>query len=74
MGRVSLDNVKEVCTYHPPSREQWAAFERIEYEAVAFITTILEVCPESADRSDAIRKVREARMAADVSIALKGII
>lgn len=58
--------------YHPPSEGDKERYEKITAAAKAFALVILETCPPSADRSDAIRKVREARMTANASIACKG--
>jgi hypothetical protein len=38
-----------------------------------FAEVILANCPSGADRSDAIRKIREARMTANAAIALNGL-
>lgn len=64
-----LDNWFE---YHAPTPEQKAAYEVIRAEARNFADVLLMWCPSSADRTDAIRKVREAVMIANASIACGG--
>lgn len=64
--------LEELFTYHPPAPGDKERYERITAAARAFAEVILEECPPSADRSAAIRKVREARMTANAAIACKG--
>jgi hypothetical protein len=59
-------------TYHPPIDDQAARYESIRGEAHAFARTIFVLCPPSADRTDAIRKLREVVMIANASIACGG--
>jgi hypothetical protein len=66
------DLIDFLFTYHPPSEGDKDRFDRLTAAAKAFALVILEVCPASADRSAAVRKVREARMTANSSIACKG--
>lgn len=66
------DLIDFLFTYHPPEPGDKDRYDKITAAAKAFAIVILETCPASADRSDAIRKVREARMTANASIACKG--
>lgn len=72
MGTINIDNVREVFTYHQPDTMQIAAISAIREDAIRLATTILASAPDCADRSAAIRKVREAMMTANASIVLKG--
>lgn len=74
MALVSLENVDEVVRYHAPDQGQINAHEVLAQSAENFIRAILEMCPPCADQTAAIRKVREAKMTASASIALKGMI
>jgi hypothetical protein len=74
MGQVTKDNVEDVIIYHKPDEDAVAAISRIRERAEAFIRIILTDCPNCADSSAAIRKVREAMMTANASIVLKGLI
>ena len=75
MGAVTEENVDEIMTYHPPPSEARAAKHKtVNAAAEVFARVLLEQCPECADRSSAIRAVREARMWANSAIALRGLV
>jgi hypothetical protein len=69
MSSEQLDNW---FTYHAPSSDDLVAYERLRNSAKEFAKAINDLCPESADKTTAIRKVREATMTANASIACKG--
>jgi len=56
-------------TYHPPTPDQIARYNKLRLAARDFAVVILEETPKSADQSAAIRKVREAVMTANAAIA-----
>ena len=66
--------LEEVFTYHAPSEEQIKSMAKIRQFALDLADTILDECPACADRTTAIRKVREAVMTANAAIVLKGIV
>lgn len=59
-------------TYHDASPDQVTKYQSIRAAARALAEAILINAPSSADRSDAIRKVREAVMVANAAIACGG--
>jgi hypothetical protein len=59
-------------TYHAPSGDDLVAYEKLRNSAKDFAKAINDLCPESADKTAAIRKLREATMTANASIACKG--
>jgi hypothetical protein len=67
MSNVDLE---KIFSYQPPKGDQPARYEKIRAAAKLFAAVILECTPESADQTAAIRKVREAVMTANASIAL----
>jgi hypothetical protein len=69
MSSEQLDNW---FTYHAPSIDDLVAYEKLRNSAKEFAKAINDLCPESADKTTAIRKVREATMTANASIACKG--
>lgn len=71
---VTKANVKEVFTYHAPSPEQVEKMERIREAAIELAQAILDCVPDSADKSAALRQVREARMTANAAIVLNGMV
>jgi hypothetical protein len=66
--------VEEIFTYHEPTFDQVAAMEQIRLAAKALANVIIEQCPASADRTTAIRKIREAVMTANASLVLDGLV
>lgn len=68
----STDYINEVFQYHSPDEDQRKAYELLREKARDFASAISTLCPTSADRSDALRKLRECVMTANASIALKG--
>jgi hypothetical protein len=69
---MTHDQIENWFTYHAPSGDDQVAYEKLRSAARSFASAINELCPESADKTAAIRKVREAAMTANASIACKG--
>lgn len=66
--------LRSLFTYHPPRDEgQVAAYGRIREAGFQLAKAILESVPRGADRSTAIRQVREAVMTANAGIANDGL-
>jgi hypothetical protein len=59
-------------TYHSPTPEQLPKYLAIREAAKKFAEVIVENTPPSADQTAAVRKVREATMTANQSIACNG--
>lgn len=59
-------------TYHSLTGGQLEAYDAIRRAGRLLATTIGRNCKPSADRSAALRMVREAVMTANVSVALEG--
>jgi len=59
----------DLFTFHPPTPEQVEAYQGIRQMARVLAGTIWSLCPPGPDRTAAIRKVREAVMTANASIA-----
>ena len=66
---MNLDNIFK---YHQPTADDTVAYEKLRSSAKQFAQAIVELTPECADQTAAIRKVREAVMTANAAIALKG--
>lgn len=57
-------------SYHRPTPEQQAKYERVNASCKALCELILEVCPEANDDRDAaIRALRRLRMDINLTIA-----
>jgi len=69
----SAEILAELFTYHPPTELTLPKFAAINQAAKNFAEVILQNCPASADRSAAIRLIRDARMTANAAVALNGL-
>ena len=71
---VAIDDATLVnwFTYHKPEGDQAKRYEEIRTAAAGFAKVIVDNTPASADQTAAIRKVREAVMTANASIACGG--
>lgn len=69
-NRITLENLDSAVFWHKPSGDKPEKYEKIAHASKAFMQVILENAPDCADRSAALRCVREARMWANSSIAL----
>lgn len=65
-------NLDNVFSYHAPDSEQITKYQAIREAAKVFAQVVIENTPSSADQTAAIRKIREAVMTANASIALDG--
>ncbi len=67
-------DLENIFKYHAPAGDDPAHYEAIRSAGKAFAQAILDNTPRCADQTAAIRKVREAVMTANASIALKGTV
>lgn len=65
-------NLDDIFSYHAPEPGDAEKYEAIRGAAKDLARAIIDNTPGSADQTAAIRKVREAVMTANASIALKG--
>ena len=65
--------VAEFFKYHAPNAETLPKYAAINQAAKNFAEVILANCPRGADRSAAIRLLRDARMTANAAVALNGL-
>jgi hypothetical protein len=65
-------DIENLFTYHPPSRRQQEQYEAIRTAAKLMAHVIVVSVPNGADKSAAIRKLREAVMTANAAIATSG--
>lgn len=66
--------LNEIFTYHAPNEEQKEAYEQIRTAAKNLAFVMQEYCPVCADRTAALRLLRECVMTANASIALDGLV
>lgn len=58
-------------TYHAPNATQLPRYQELRNAGKALALAIARCCPPGADRSAALRKVREAVMTGNAAIALE---
>jgi hypothetical protein len=61
-----------VFTHHKATPEKLARYEAIHQAAKRFAEVLLDQVPESSDRSEALRLLREASMMACAAVSLDG--
>jgi len=66
-------DLENIFKYHAPVGDDPQKYEAIRTAGKAFAQAILDNTPKCADQTAAIRKVREAVMTANASVALKGV-
>ncbi len=59
--------------YHAPNEVTIPKYAAINQAAKNFAEVVLANCPRGADRSAAIRLIRDARMTANAAVALNGL-
>ena len=64
------EKVEQIVSYHKPDEAGIQAITNIRKATANLIGTILLNCPDSPDRSAAIRKARETMMTANASIVV----
>lgn len=69
---ISDESLTHWFTHHPPAGEQIRMYQAVRDAGLAFARVIRDACPPGPDTTAAIRKVREAVMTANASIACEG--
>lgn len=64
--------IEDLFMYHAPSPDMTAKFLPLRDAIVSAAIAINELCPPGADRTAAIRKLKEAHMTANAAIVLEG--
>jgi hypothetical protein len=62
------EQLNEWFRYHSPTKEQQEALDRLNAAALELCKAIMETTTPCADRSAAVRQVREAKMTAAAAI------
>lgn len=68
MDEFDLD---DIFSYHAPTGNQPERYDKVRVAAKTFAKVVLDNAPRSADRTTAIRKLRECVMTANAAIALE---
>lgn len=71
-SRFTDEVLEDIFSYHKPEADQLPKYEAIRDGAKEFAKCIRDNSPGSPDQTVALRKIREAVMIANASIALGG--
>ena len=66
---ISQADINNWFSYHAPVPEQLVAYNDIRQAAKIYAETVNKHVPDSADKTAAIRKIRESVMAANLAVA-----
>lgn len=66
--------LESVFTYHSPSPEQLPKYAAIREAAKVYAKVLFDNVPACADRTVALRLVRESVMTANAAVALNGLV
>ena len=66
---TTREDIENWFTYHPPKGDQIDRYQVIREEFKALAHTVADLTPVSPDQTVALRKLREACMAANQAIA-----
>lgn len=69
---LTKKDLDDIFSYHVPEPDQILKYQTIRDAAKVFAAVVLDNTPLSADQTVAVRKIREAVMVANASIALNG--
>lgn len=69
---MTNEQIEDIFTYHAPKPEQIEKYAKINEAFQSCAKVINEVMPAGAGATSAIRKLSEARMAANAAVALEG--
>jgi len=69
---ITQEHLENWFTYHSPTEEQLPKYKAIRDAGKQFAEVIVANTPASADQTAAVRKIREAVMTANQSIACGG--
>jgi len=69
---ITKANLENWFTYHSPTQDQLPKYQAIREAGKAFAEVVVANTPPSADQTAAVRKIREAVMTANQSIACGG--
>ena len=68
----TVEEIADIFTYHAPTPEQIPKYETLRSAARMFAEVLVDNVPPSADRTAALRHLRECVMTANAAIALNG--
>jgi len=67
---MRASDLEDIFSYHPANDEQLATYGEIRKRALEFALFLYNTCPDSAERTLAIRDLQKAMMFANASVAI----
>ena len=67
-----LERIEDRFTYHVPAGDQAERYRQLRESAKHFARLIIELCPESGERTHALTQLQSVVMFANASIATHG--
>lgn len=69
---MNTELLKDIFSYHAPKTEQKPIYEKINELFLNLATELAPLLPDGAGKVVTIRKIAEARMQANATVALEG--
>jgi len=69
---MTNQEIENIFIYHPPTVDQAETYRRITQEFILLAWNLNELLPDGPGKTVAIRKLSEARMQANATVALEG--
>lgn len=69
MAYTKIEDIENWFSYHAPSQEQQLKYIALREKAKEYAKLILELCPDCADTTVALRSLREVSMQVNQAIA-----
>jgi hypothetical protein len=66
---IPQSDIENWFSYHAPNADQLVAYNDIRQAAKIYAETVNKHVPDSADKTAAMRKIRESAMAANLAVA-----
>ena len=73
-GKVTKENLQDSLTYHQPNAEQQRLIDSIRLDLIKIGNNVLDNVVDSADRSHALRTLRDFRLQVEQAIYLNGLV
>ena len=73
-GQITKENLQDSLTYHQPNAEQQKVINEIRALLIEIGNKVLDRVPIGADRSEALRTLRDFRLQVEQAIYLNGLV
>jgi hypothetical protein len=71
--KILLERIDHDFTYHPPAGDQTQRYVKLRETAKSLALQIVEMCPDSRERSTSLTKLEECVMWANAGIARQAV-